>query len=82
MSESARAMMNQWVDFIRFCRTHRTINTIRLATIDTITENPHHNSFNSVNAKIKFCLPKTEVTLIKMEEKQYITIYPAQISNL
>ena len=43
MSESARATMNQWVAFIRFLRTHRTITTIRLATIDTITENHHHN---------------------------------------
>ena len=53
MSESARATMNQWVAFIRFLRTHRTITTIRLATIDTMTENHYHNFYYSFNAKMK-----------------------------
>ena len=38
VSDTARAMMNQWVTFILFLLTSKISNTKRLATIDTTTE--------------------------------------------
>ena len=45
VSDTARAMMNQWVTFILFLLTSKISNTKRLATIDTTTENTKVTQF-------------------------------------